>query len=272
MTTTTQARKTLADYNEGFRSYGETSDFETVREYRVGKWGVRWARDGYGSRGVGGDKRHVCVVTVVTAIKPDYNWQAYCAASTYGGSWLTREQMQKRREAQVASHGQYNHHCQQPKVGDVIQVNPVCRHNNVVGKGAWTPEELDTDAVDCLNCRREFFNEQVDGVEERRKEREAVEERKSAKPKPARCFWCGDIRPHTKATRAGEQLPCSTCKDDFTTIYNVETTGFEHDVSYLHDELERDAMWKARLLHQGRAAETQACERLERREGMYFRG
>ena len=272
MTTSTEGRKTLAQYNEGFRSYGETTDFSTMTEYRVGKWGVAYSRDGYASRGSGGDKTHMSVVTVITAIHPDYDWQSYCAATVRVGSWVTREQAEKRRAAQVASHGNYGHYCQQPKVGDVVTVRPVCRFENVRGTGAWTPDEADTAAVTCFNCRTGFFGEEVDGVAERRAEREAVESRKAAKPKPARCFWCGDIRPRTKATAAGEQLPCSTCKDDFTTIWWVETTGYSNDftVSLSHNSSygpEDRARWAAMAIKD----ETDAYDRLERREGKYFR-
>ena len=263
VTTSTEGRKTLAQYNEGFRSYGETTDFSTMTEYRVGKWGVAWSRDGYASRGGGGDKTHMSVVTVITEVKPDYDWQSYCASSVRVGSWVTREQAEKRRAAQVASHGSYGHYCQQPKVGDVVGVRPVCRFENVRGTGAWTAEQADTDVVSCLNCRRDFFKEAVDGVEERRKEREAVESRKAARPKPARCFWCGDVRPHTKATKAGEQLPCSGCKEAFETIWWVETTGYSN--SYFAE------FPKPHLAEMAITDENQAYDRLERVEGKYFR-
>jgi hypothetical protein len=268
--TTTTSRPTLAELNEDFRSTSETSDFDTLTEYRVGKWGVRWSRDGYGSRGTGGDKLHVSVVTVITRVKPDYDWRTYCAESASIAPWLTREQREQRLAQQVESHGKYNHYCRQPKVGDVINVKPVCRFENVRGTGAWTPEEADTDRVDCLNCRRSFFHEEVDGVEERRKERAAVESRKAAKPLPARCFWCGDIRPKTKATQAGEKLPCSRCKENFETIYWVETTGYSN--SYFAEMADgREAAHDARMRAMALDDETKAYESLERREGKYLR-
>jgi hypothetical protein len=261
--TITTERPTLASLNEGFRSYGETEDFETVREYRVGKWGTRWSRDGYSSRGAGGDKLHVSVVSAITAVKAGYDWARYCAESVHAPSFYGAEKVRAMRARQVAEHGQPWHHCRQPQVGDVMAVNPVCRFENVRGTGAWTPEEVDTDRVDCLNCRRQFFHEEVDGVAERRAERAAVDARKAARPKPARCFWCGDIRPHTKATRAGEQLPCSYCKDNFETIWWVETTGYSN--KYFSE------FPKPHLAEMAITDENQACDRLERVEGKYFR-
>lgn len=270
MTATIQARSTLAELNQNFRREDSTPDFETVTEYRVGKWGTRWSRDGYASRGVGGDKLHLSVVTVITAIKPDYDWQSYCASSVHVSPWATPEQTQQRRAQQVASHGSYGHSCRQPQVGDVLNVRPVCRHENVRGTAAWTPEEADTDRIDCINCRVQFFKEQVDGIEERRVERAAVEARKAAKPKPARCFWCGDIRPQTRATRAGEQLPCSYCKEHFETIFWVETTGYSN--SYFAEMAEtREPEHDARMRAMGIRDETEACEALERRAGKFFR-
>jgi hypothetical protein len=273
VTTTTQARKTLAELNEGFRSTGETSDFETATEYRVGKWGVAWSRDGYNGRGSGGDKLHLSVVTYITRVKEGYDWQSYCAASAYVSRGWTTEQVAKARAKQVAEHGvvpAWSHRCHQPKVGDVHRVNPVCRFENVRGTAAWTPELADTDVVNCFNCRRQFFHETVDGVEERRVERAGVEERKAAKPQPARCFWCGDVRPHTAKTKAGEQLPCSRCKEDFETIWWVETTGYSN--SYFAEMADqREPAHDRNMRELGIKDENDACERLERFEGRYFR-
>ena len=270
MTTTTPARKTLTELNEGFRREGATSDFETMTEYRVGKWGVAYSRDGYNGRGQGGDKTHVSVVTVITAIHNDYDWQAYCASSIHVPTRATPEQFADRRAKQIAEHGKPWHRCQQPKVGDVMTVHPVCRFENVRGTAAWTPEVADTDAVTCFNCRRSFFHEEVDGVEERRVVRAGVEERKAAKPQPARCFWCGDIRPRTKATAAGEQLPCSRCKEDFETIWWVETTGY---TCQYHADMEdaREQEHSARMKANAITDEERAYEALEQREGKYFK-
>lgn len=251
-------RKNLAELNESFRTAGSRPDFEVVTEYRVGKWGLAYSRDGFNGRGQGGDKLHLSVATVITEIHPDYCWQTYCAASVRGGAWDTAEQIAARRAHQIAEHGCYGHYCEQPKVGDVIAVRPVCRFENVRGTGAWSAELADTDAINCLNCRSGFFGEQVDGVAERRAVREQVESRKAARPLPARCMVCGETRPQTAATRKGEILPCSWCKEDLETIYWVETTGYS--CKYFAE------CGDARLLEMSLAKETEAYDNLVRRE------
>ena len=157
----TAPRRTLADLNASFRSSSETSDFVLTTEYRVGRYGLRVSRDGYGSRGVGGKLRHLVGVTVITEIKADYNWQPYCAemVSGYRG---TPEQRQERRERQVANHGTYSHHCRQPKVGDIVYARQQCVDQNAVGKGAYEPSDADTDAIGCSNCLVRIFGETVE--------------------------------------------------------------------------------------------------------------
>ncbi len=260
--TASPARRSLAELNLGFVTEGATSDFDTRTEYRVGKWGLAWSRDGFASGGLGGDHLHLSVVTVITAIHPDYDWRPYCAASAYLG-YGNAEQKAARRDRQVAGHGSYNHRCNQPKVGDAISVRPVCRDNNVRGTFVFDGATADTDVVDCINCRRGFFGEQVDVVAVKADRAAASEAKKASRPLPTRCFHCGDIRPKTKATAAGEQLPCSNCKDNFETIWWVETTGYS--CSYFAE------FPKPHLLELGLADETAACERLERVEGKWFR-
>jgi hypothetical protein len=260
--TSSPARRSLADLNVGFVRTGATADFDTLTEYRVGKWGLAWSRDGYGARGLGGDHLHLSVVTVITAIHPDYDWRPYCAASAYLG-YGTEQQKAARRDRQVAGHGSYNHHCNQPKVGDAIAIRPVCRDQNVRGTFVFDGATADTNLVDCINCRRNFFGEQVDVVAVKADRTAAVEARKAAKPLPTRCFHCGDLRPKTKATADGEQLPCSNCRENFETIWWVETTGFS--CQYFAES------GAAHLREAGLADETAACERLERVEEKWFR-
>lgn len=270
--TASPARRSLAELNLTFASTAYEGDFDTLTEYRVGKWGLAWSRDGYNGRGQGGDHLHLSVVTSITFIHPGYDWRPFCAASAYLG-YGNAEQQQARRDRQVAGHGSFNHHCNQPKVGDVIRIRPVCRDENVRGTFAWDANIADTNLVDCINCRRGFFGEQVDVVTVKADRKAEVEARKAAKPLPTRCFHCGDIRPATKATKAGEQLPCSSCKEYFETIYAVETTGYQYlyTAKDLADELAADPTWDANLKAAAIAAETYAADRLERLEGKYFR-
>lgn len=257
--TASPARRSLAELNEGFASSSSTADFDLLTDYRVGKWGLAISRDGYQARGQGGEHRHLSIVTTIAAIHPDYNWRPYCAETVSRGRYETAEQHQANVARQLASHGAaFGHYCRQPKVGDIVAVRPVCRFENVRGTGAFTAEQADTAIVDCINCRRGFFGEQVDVVAVQADRRAAVEARKAAKPQPARCFVCGEVRPQTKATLAGEQLPCSYCKESLEKIWWVETTGYS--CQYFAE------FPKPHLLEEGIQAENRACDQLERAE------
>ena len=265
----TAPRRTLADLNASFRSSSETSDFVLTTEYRVGRYGLRVSRDGYGSRGVGGKLRHLMVATVITEIKPDYNWQPYCAemVSGYRG---TPEQRQERRERQIASHGTYSHYCRQPKVGEVVYARQQCVDQNAVGKGAYEPSDADTNVIDCNNCAVRVFGE----VPQPRAKVEAAarEARAAVKAKnpPPVCFHCGDRRPKTRATDAGEKLLCSSCKDSYETIWFVETTGYT--CQYHADMADaRDSAHTATMLARALADQTREYDELLRREGRYAR-
>lgn len=264
--TASPARATLAELNAA-RSLPRASitvDFDLTTALQVGRWGLAYSRDGYNGRGQGGDKLHVSAVTTITAIHPDYDWRPYCASSAYVG-YGTPAQQQQRREKQVAGHGTYNHHCNQPKVGDVVRVEPLCRFENVRGTAAFTADQADTNLVTCANCAAAVFGEDKATIaaEQREAAKAAVAARKAAKPLPARCFHCGDIRPQTKATKAGEQLPCSNCKDNLETIWWVETTGYSN--SYFAE------FPAPHLLDLALRDETEAYNRLERVEGKYRR-
>jgi hypothetical protein len=264
--TVSPARRPLADLNASFRTTGSSEDFETVTEYRVGRWGLAYGRDGFGVSSQGGEKLHLSVVTAITAIHDGYNWQPYCVASN-ARRFQTAEQVARDAAQAIANHGKPWHHCSQPKVGDVLYVSPVCRDNNVRGKAAFTPEIADTDVISCTNCLRHFFGETIDVVRIKAEEKAAIAARKAAKPLPARCFHCGQIRPQTKATLAGEKLPCSSCEDDLETIFWVETTGCYCDY---HAEVLAESPERTDLVTLGIEKENQAYESLVRHEGKYL--
>lgn len=271
--TASPARASLAELNatRGLPRTSETRDFSLSTALQVGRWGVAVSRDGYRGQGQGGDKLHVSAVTTIVAIKPDYNWQAYCLEGTYAPRFWSADKRASARAKQLADHAAvaagtlpaWSHRCPQPKVGDVVRVDPLCRYTNVRGTAAFTAELADTDVVSCANCASVVFGEDKATVaaEQRAAEAAAKAERKAAKPLPARCFWCGDRRPQTKATLAGEQLPCSYCKEQFETIFWVETTGYSN--AYFAE------FPKPHLLELGLADETAAYDTLERREGKF---
>jgi hypothetical protein len=187
---------------------------------------------------------------------------------------MSDEARKARIERQLAGHGfPVGHYCRQPQVGDIVWAHPQCVDQNAVGKGAFEPSVADTNVIDCSNCLVRIFGETVEPrakIEAREKaERAAVK----AKNPPPVCFHCGDARPRTKATEAGEKLPCGFCKEQFETIFSVETTGYEHldTARYLGDKLAADATWDANLKAAAIAAETRAIETLDRREGRYAR-
>jgi hypothetical protein len=226
------ARRTLADLNETFRSTTETSDFEITIEYRVGRYALRISRDGYGSRGNGGKLLHLVIAHVITAIKPDYNWQAYCGEVVTRGRSETAERYVEQ---------------------------------NARGVGAFESDgdhALDTVAINCNNCSARIFGETPEPrakVEAR--EREARAAVKAANPPPT-CPHCGDRRPRTKQT-ALEAVLCSNCLELVKTIAEHETGEFWQ---YCKPE-ERAEPWRVQ-----RSIEMldEAMTRFERREGKYL--
>ena len=262
---TSSTRRPLADFNTS-RDTTETSDFVLTSEYRVGRYGLQISRDGYGSRGNGGQLLHLVRVAFISEIKAGYDWRLACTQS------ITARDPERRAALvakQIADHGKPWHHCRQPRVGDIVWAHPQCVDANAVGKGAYTPDQADTDAISCSNCLVRIFGETV---EPRAKvEARAKAERAAAKAKnpPPTCFHCGDVRPRTKATEAGEILPCGRCKEDFETIFWVETTGAY--CQYHAECLAADPSREQGLLALGLEEENKAYDDLVRREGRYAR-
>jgi hypothetical protein len=260
-------RRPLADFNVS-REVTSTSDFVLTSEYRVGRYGLRVSRDGYGSRGNGGNLLHLVRVAFISEIKADYDWRQAC------GDNITARDPERRAALVAKAHADHEaklpwHYCRQPKVGDIVWAHPQCVDTNAVGKGAYEPSIADTNVIDCSNCLVRIFGETV---EPRAKvEARAKAERAAAKAKnpPPVCFHCGDARPRTKATEAGEQLPCGRCKEDFETIFWVETTGAY--CQYHAETFKSDPDNKQHILKLGIEHENQAYDSLVRREGKYRR-
>lgn len=272
MSSPSTTRRPLADFNVS-RDTTETSDFVLTSEYRVGRYGLRVSRDGYGSRGNGGQLLHLVRVAFISEIKPGYDWRQACADTVRQVRGETAESYQARVAKQIATHGQSPypgyHYCRQPKVGDIVWAHPQCVDTNAVGKGAYEPSIADTNLIDCSNCLVRIFGETV---EPRAKiEARAKAERAAAKAKnpPPVCFHCGDARPRTKATEAGEQLPCGYCKEQFEIIFWVETTGAY--CKYHAEVFAANPSEKQHLLAVGLEEENKAYDTLIRREGKYCR-
>jgi hypothetical protein len=263
------ARRPLESFNAE-RPISETADFVIATEYRVGRYGLQISRDGYGSRGTGGKLIHLVRVAVISEIKDGYNWQTYCLQSARTSRWNTRDQAAAARDKQIASHGQPWHSCRQPKVGDLLWIAPQCVDQNARGTGAFEADEAGTSAIDCNNCLTRIFGETVEPrakVEAREKAERAAAK---AKNMPPVCFHCGDKRPRTKATEAGEKLLCGTCKDLYETIWFVETTGYtcQYHADYADaGETAHNTNMKAAALVES----ARDYDYLSKREGKYAR-
>jgi hypothetical protein len=133
----------------------EIDGFATRRQFRVGHWGLRKVnrpgpRAGIGS---GGERYHLMVGYLITALPMGFDAAAYCAAHApvSKGTAATPSDANER----ARGHGGSQHtQCMAPRIGDLLRAFPLCQKDNVRPADIYTPEQNDTISVDCRDCAR----------------------------------------------------------------------------------------------------------------------